>query len=281
MVMKHALYEFALVYLAISLSVLVTYSLAVRVLKQKRGPEAENTLFALGTWPRLLQTTLPFIMFLHFLLPAILFLLGFAAAAILAPVEGWGFSDTFEYVMCNIASLPARVSLTPQSVVGQLVDIVVALTVFTLKAVVLGIAANMGIISDVTNKIPETVCGVCVCLVAVPSGLFLLTVLLGAICAALESWDVWTGILFMISVVCGMQDPLTKEKPTTGTASFFALLCCVLELSIGGAIVGVIGSHPKVIAFISFLEATLAPADSQSSNHTTSKTNDLGTENSA
>jgi len=265
------LFELALTYVAVCLVVLVSYSTLIRLLQRKGGPEAGHGLFAVGTWPRMLQLSLPFIITVHFILPCILFIFGFLAAAIVAPVEGWDYSDTFEYIMCNIAALPPMVHMVPANAVGQITDIVVTVTIFTLTAVILGIAASMGMIIDLSNRIPDTTSGICACLLAVVFCILLLTVLLGAIFSALESWDMWTGFLFMISIVCGIGDPLTSRHPVTEKANFFALLCSVVELSIGGAIVGLIGAHPKVVALIALLETNVAQEDDQKQISSASK----------
>ena len=47
---------------------------------------------------------------------------------------------------------------------------------------------------------------------------------------------------------------MTKWKPATDLGDFFAALCCTIELAVGGAIIGMIGSHPKMFSLVVHLE---------------------------
>jgi len=72
--------------------------------------------------------------------------------------------------------------------------------------------------------------------------------------AAIEGFDVGNSYLFMAGLLCGIEDPLTPVAPDTDIGNFFAALCSVIELAVGGAIVGILGGHSKMQELVIMLE---------------------------
>lgn len=156
--------------------------------------------------------------------------------------------------MCSIGGMQPSVELIPQRTFGQLVDVIVTVIVFIITLIAMCIAASMGAVGALNMTVPCGRCGLILSFAVFPTILLFLCLVLSLILAHLESWDVWTSFLFMVSLLCGMGEQLTNATPSTQEAMFFSLLCCLLESSIGGVIIGIVGAHPKVVAFISCME---------------------------
>jgi len=224
------------------------------LIQKRRGRSPKDSFLVLGSWPKAFRIVFTFGVVLHFLLPLILFLLPAAWAAILKAAVGWSFFDSYEYVICNIATMPPMVNLVPANTGGQIADILVSVIIFALTAAVLGVAASTGIVTELCELIPKGHHGIILTMSMIPVALLLLTFVLALFVTHMEGWDLWTSYLFMTSILCGLGDPLTPVVPTTDKANFFILLCSILELSIGGAIIGIVASHPKVLDFIAYIE---------------------------
>jgi len=156
-----------------------------------------------------------------------------------------------------MAAMPPMVTLVPTSTGGQITDILVSVIVFSLTSAALGIAASTGMVMQLSEFIPKGIHGLVLTVLTIPFTLVLMSLILALFLARLEGWDVWTSFLFMISMLCGLGDPLTPVTPSTDKANFFVLLCSVIELSLGGAMIGIIGGHPKVTHFLAYVEGNL------------------------
>lgn len=237
---------------------LSVYMALIYLLQRRRPSLPGDSLFLLHSWPRVVRRALPICLVLFLVVPVLLFTLAHLSAGILAPIEGWPFLDTFEYILCNMVAIPPMNDLVPAEAVGTAVDLAIAVINLVLSALVIGFCASMGWVHSLDVLVPRHCCGVVVAVFAI-SGIFALVGFLCAVVLALlEGFDVWQSFLYTMSVMCGIGNPLTDFVPTTDKENFFAALCSVVELGIGGAVVGLLAGHPKMLQAVAALDGTEA-----------------------
>jgi hypothetical protein len=236
---------------------------ALQIYRQRRDPGTKRegdgfragcsqdgwfTVQEWGDWPR------GFIflsVFLLLILPTMIFLSAFLMGGILAASEAWTFDDGFDYVLGNMVGVGPIVNLVPATHFGIALDVIVSLYTLLLTNGFLGMTACLSLSVKVTDMIPDGICGLSrVLLIYAPVTLVALAVVFGGIIAKIEDWSFGDGILFMIGSLCTIEDPLVKSHPTTSEGIFFNALCYCVELSISGILLGIIGAHPVVGAFL-------------------------------
>merc|ERR1711865_367999 len=112
----------------------------------------------------------------------------------------------------------------------------------------------MGIITHTQNQIPQGLSGFASAIFGIALVLLLLAFLCSLVLAGLEGFDIWNAFLYVVGLLCGIEDPLTALVPVTDEGNFFAALCSTIELAVGGAIVGLIGGHSKVTYLVFLFE---------------------------
>jgi hypothetical protein len=197
------------------------------------------------------------------LVPCLIFVVAFFFAGILAAFEGWKYFDSFEYVLCNMVGISPVVNLVPSGAGGIAVDVLASMWSMLLTATVLGLSASINLFTHINSFVPSSFPGLLrVFLIYLPASLGVLAVGCGALLSALEDWSLGNGILFMIGSLCGIQDPLTQVVPSTDEGNFFVTICFCVELSVGGAIVGIVSSHPIIARFLVRCEGEIEAAES-------------------
>mmetsp|Transcript_12535 Transcript_12535/g.33562 ORF Transcript_12535/g.33562 Transcript_12535/m.33562 type:complete len:364 (-) Transcript_12535:120-1211(-) len=91
-------------------------------------------------------------------------------------------------------------------------------------------------------------------LVLVPALSLLLATIFGAILAVIEAWTPWDGILYVISNIAGLGNPLTSNSPTTGSGTIFDIIISLWALGLFGSIVGMVSSLTWTTSAIHRLE---------------------------
>ena len=77
-----------------------------------------------------------------------------------------------------------------------------------------------------------------------PFLLFLCSCGCGVILAAVEQWSLVNGIYYIISVICGLAQPLTNNSPVSALGMSFASASASWSLGISGIIVGWVMNGP-------------------------------------
>ena len=89
-----------------------------------------------------------FLLFCFVLVPAIVLALACFFGGILAAVEGWSFYDGFLYVISNMTQLANPLTeVMPDTVPGQIFDIIVALWSLAVAGTVIGVVASLGFVT--------------------------------------------------------------------------------------------------------------------------------------
>eukprot|EP00928_Gymnodinium_smaydae_P078059 TRINITY_DN6166_c0_g3_i1.p1 TRINITY_DN6166_c0_g3~~TRINITY_DN6166_c0_g3_i1.p1 ORF type:complete len:385 (-),score=95.83 TRINITY_DN6166_c0_g3_i1:186-1340(-) len=256
----------SLCYLLISLGLLAVLAASLRYLRRRRQRLPGDGLFVLGEWHPSLRDGVAFGLLVLLLLPSLLFATGFVLGGVLALAEGWNFTETFEYVLCNMCGMSAMVDLTPDTTFGIICDIAVSIVALLITSTALGLAAGFGMATAAIDKTPRSFLGFLRTLfIYVPILLLLLCCLTGALIAGIDGWAVSDGILFMIASLCDIYNGLTSASPDTDSAWFFTTLCTVIELCVGGVIIGIVGAHPAIASFIVLIEGEKESDDEDTS----------------
>jgi hypothetical protein len=206
-------------------------------------------------------------------MPILVFTTAFVLSAILGGIEGWDVETSFGYVLCNMIGIGPIVDETPTTTVGLIADIVISMWALVMTATILGLAASLGASSQIIEAVPPTPCGLFrIFFLHIPVLIIILALLTGGVMAGLEDWAFVDGFLFMIGAICGIEDPLTASSPASNIGNFFAALCYLIELCVGGVIIGIVSEHPILAGYVKLVEgdgrATVTESDSGKGEHT-------------
>eukprot|EP00418_Pyrodinium_bahamense_P079320 CAMPEP_0179067190 /NCGR_PEP_ID=MMETSP0796-20121207/29363_1 /TAXON_ID=73915 /ORGANISM="Pyrodinium bahamense, Strain pbaha01" /LENGTH=310 /DNA_ID=CAMNT_0020764215 /DNA_START=32 /DNA_END=964 /DNA_ORIENTATION=+ len=202
--------------------------------------------FASAEWPIYLRGPWGMLVVLLGVIPLSMMLVCLIMGPILASIEGWSVILGIEYMVTNVLGLQDPLTdIIPDSTFGNIVDIIMSLWAMVLFTAAMGLAASMSMVSHTTQRMPSTTCGLLrYMLIHVPTLLILVSLATGAIMSAIEDWSVFDGFLYMAGVMCGLANPLVDNVPDSPWACFVEVLCVSVELSLGGAIIGIISAHP-------------------------------------
>lgn len=189
--------------------------------------------------------------------PFTIFVSACVIGGLLAGVEGWPYIDGVDYVVGNMAGVSPLVQSSPDTELGDGLDIIISLWSMMLVNMILGITAGMQLMSSITDSMPEQVCGLLrYLLIYVPAALIVITCALGGFLAAIEGWSFRNGFFYMISIVCGLGTNLTNVKTTSGAGKFVEILCSISNMTLSGALIGIVGSHPLFGKFVNWMEGS-------------------------
>eukprot|EP00438_Fugacium_kawagutii_P023564 Skav205171 [mRNA] locus=scaffold2773:197205:202686:- [translate_table: standard] len=119
----------------------------------------------------------------------------------------------------------------------------------------MGLVANMSLMTALTEKVPSSTCGFLAFLfIITPLTMWLVTLLIGALMAAIEGWDFHDGYFFMAASMASLANPVSDAMPETALGAFFECMCLAIELCIGGCILGLVAAHPATLKLCNFLE---------------------------
>eukprot|EP00658_Telonema_sp_P-2_P068933 TRINITY_DN5796_c0_g2_i2.p1 TRINITY_DN5796_c0_g2~~TRINITY_DN5796_c0_g2_i2.p1 ORF type:complete len:172 (-),score=41.38 TRINITY_DN5796_c0_g2_i2:111-626(-) len=86
--------------------------------------------------------------------PIALLLNGMVFGGLLALFEGWPYMDGFYYVTGNLTGLATPLtSAQPETNLGKIVDVLIAIWSLSVLGVVIGLMANFSIMGEITTKI--------------------------------------------------------------------------------------------------------------------------------
>lgn len=244
---------------------LVGLSAYVRKTRKQHGLQTHRWEAVPPWWPTYVKDLIAMVTLLLVLVPVIVILCSVVFGIVLAAAEGWLAIQGIEYIAGNLAGLSSPLTgVSPTTAFGDFIDIIVSLWCLLLASAFMGVAGSLRSVSWISDTMPSTFVGFLrYIFLWIPACLLLVGAFCGGILAAKENWSWFTGFLFMLSSMCGLQTSLVSVSPTDPAGIFVEFLGLAVELTLGGAIIGVIGAHPYVASFITFLEGK--PAEDWSS----------------
>merc|ERR1712151_502238 len=113
----------------------------------------------------------------------------------------------------------------------------------------------MSFISSLTDSVPESGLGFARCLfIYIPVVLLATATISGGCIALVEKWAFVDGFYFMVGQICGLTSPLTDVAPITAYGAFCEILFISTEISLAGAVIGIVGAHPITSQVIQLFE---------------------------
>eukprot|EP00927_Polykrikos_kofoidii_P002023 TRINITY_DN10775_c0_g1_i2.p1 TRINITY_DN10775_c0_g1~~TRINITY_DN10775_c0_g1_i2.p1 ORF type:complete len:338 (+),score=22.35 TRINITY_DN10775_c0_g1_i2:85-1098(+) len=215
----------------------------------------KGSCIVLATWPRMVRMLVSFVIMIVILCPCALFVICHFSATLLCIVEVWPWMDAFEYVMCNMVAIGPMNNLMPGSTLGNAADIIVSALTLILSSTIIGFVSSTGFVTMLVEMVCAPRWSNLVGLILfILVSVLLLTTICSLILSALDGVNVWDSFLYLAGIACGIGNPLTAFSPTTDEGFFFAALCSFMELAFGGAIIGILAGHPKIIGFLASIE---------------------------
>jgi len=89
----------------------------------------------------------------------------------------------------------------------------------------------------------------------VPVVVIALAFLFGAILAAAEGWHIIDGFYYVISMLCGLPNPLTDVNPDTDLGKFVDIVIALWSLAVAGCVIGIVGGMSIVTNFTEAAES--------------------------
>lgn len=209
-------------------------------------------------WPEWLKNVMSMAVLLVCVVPLSVLAVSLFFGGFTAISEGWVYGVGFEYVLSNVAGLSvALTSVVPTSMLGEVVDVFLSLWAMLLACTFMGIAGGMTLVVRMIEKMPPTVLGFFrYIFIYIPVALLVLSLATGVVIGAIEGWSFVDGFFFMVGSMCGLANPLTSVAPVSPSGMFVEVLCMVGELTLGGAVVSIVGAHPLCEACIRSLEGS-------------------------
>ena len=242
----------------------------------------------------LLIPLLTFFGFVFVFIPITVMLMGAIFGFILAEVEGWTIKDGFYYIISMLCGLPTPLTeADPDTDEGKLVDVVVALWALALAGTIIGVVGGLSVINrlidaaesfgqrfkraarkavtgsdeeapasageDGEEKPVSLTLNVLTFLtfifIIIPIVIILVAVLFGFILAEVEGWTIKDGFYYIISMLCGLPNPLTDVTPDTDEGKIVDIIIALWALSLAGTIIGIVGGMSVINTLVESAEA--------------------------
>lgn len=263
-------------------ALLILYCAVLRFVSSGRPCAQKDGLLALSTWPTFLRVWLPFALVVLLAIPTIIFVFSNAVGGILAWLEDWTFMEGFEYVIGNLQNL-AISPMSPNTLAGKLLDAFISVFAMVFASLVMGFCTQMSVISYTEPLFSTSLRNFLGTYSAIMVFILVTCFVFGMAFVLVQDVSFLSGFFYMISQVSGIQNPLTPVGPRTHTAYFVSGLSTVVALSVGGAIVGLLGGHPLVLRMVDLVEASseeerhdgFIPADTKAKILTEERVNEL------
>jgi len=216
--------------------------------------------------------------FMLVLVPIAVICVCFALGPLVAVFEGWSAVSGIDFLMtCLLALESPLTALVPESAMGRIAAYFINLWGLVIITAAMGIVAQMSLITSFADLMPGTLKGFLLfALVHIPAALTLVAVLTGGSIALAEAWSFADGFYYMAGAIAGV--PLTDVAPQTALGCLVEVICTCFELSVGGAIIGIIGAAPLTVQVMQFVEGGHADdgGDTSSGDGATDATDPAG-----
>ena len=242
----------------------------------------------------LLIPLLTFFGFVFVFIPITVMLMAAIFGLILAEVEGWKIKDGFYYIISMLCGLPTPLTeVDPDTDEGKLVDVIVALWALALAGTIIGVVGGLSVINrlvdaaesfgqrfkraarkavtgsdeeapasageDGEEKPVSLTLNVLTFLififVIIPIVIILVAVLFGFILAEVEGWKIKDGFYYIISMLCGLPNPLTDVTPDSDEGKIVDIIIALWALSLAGTIIGIVGGMSVINTLVESAEA--------------------------
>jgi len=252
------------VYALGSFALLTAGMVATCYMRLKRTDHREVWgFFASASWPLHLRGVWTLLIMMVGVLPSMVIAVAVIFGSLMAAVEDWDVYVGIEYVLSNVLGLQDPLTqVTPQKPAGMVIDIVMSIWAMLLTTTITGISAGMCLMQDLADKVPNSAFGFLrYLLLYIPIGLLILACATGGLMAFVEGWSFGQGFVFMGGAIAGLSNSIANVQPQTAEGAFVESLCICFELILGGAIIGLVGSHPVVMKFIGLFEGETEVVD--------------------
>jgi len=264
-----SLAEVSFHYLWISCLILMLFGSLVRLsskgLFQDPSRQGGVSSASPDVWPKEVWHALTLAVLILFVVPFFVILLAMILGVILSCFEGVTWVHAFNYIIAALAQLPEGLcDWKPQSFGGSMVTVIVIVWGMLLSLTAFGMAAMMPFTRDVVERTPRTRGALARALmIYIPMILIVASLAAGGLLALSEGWSWYNGFLFMMGAFCGLPDPLIETAPVTGLGQFIEIICELIEITVGGALVGIVCAHPVVGQIIAQVEKLIPKTPSE------------------
>ena len=237
---------------------------------------------------------LTFFGFVFVFIPITVMIMGIVFGFILAEVEGWSVKDGFYYIISMLCGLPTPLTeVDPDTDEGKIVDIVVALWALALAGTIIGVVGGLSVINRLVDaaesfgqrfkraarkavtgsdeeapasadqteeeKKVSTTLNVLTFMVfifvVIPIVIIVVALLFGFILAEVEGWSIKDGFYYIISMLCGLPNPLTDVTPENDEGKIVDIVIALWALSLAGTIIGIVGGMSVINSLVDSAEA--------------------------
>ena len=89
----------------------------------------------------------------------------------------------------------------------------------------------------------------------IPITVMLMGAFFGAILAEVEGWKIKDGFYYIISMLCGLPNPLTDVTPDSDEGKIVDIIIALWALSLAGTIIGIVGGMSVINTLVESAEA--------------------------
>lgn len=91
--------------------------------------------------------------------------------------------------------------------------------------------------------------------VFIPITVMIMGIVFGFILAEVEGWSVKDGFYYIISMLCGLPNPLTDVTPENDEGKIVDIVIALWALSLAGTIIGIVGGMSVINSLVDSAEA--------------------------
>ena len=91
--------------------------------------------------------------------------------------------------------------------------------------------------------------------VVIPIVIIVVALLFGFILAEVEGWSIKDGFYYIISMLCGLPNPLTEVTPENDEGKIVDIVIALWALSLAGTIIGIVGGMSVINSLVDSAEA--------------------------
>jgi len=181
---------------------------------------------------------------------------GLVFGSILAAVESWDPVDGINYVFHNLGVLPVRLtSVAPVTALGALFAVFMNFWLKAFTCFVVGISSYSMLMVNVYKSMPGTISGFLrIFLVYMPMMLAVLAFVYSLLLSSMEQWSILDAFICVACKFAGLT--LGRFRYTTTRGLFVVGFAYYVQLSISGAILGMMFAHPLLLRFVKCLEGS-------------------------
>uniref|UniRef100_A0A7S2BG11 Uncharacterized protein n=1 Tax=Alexandrium andersonii TaxID=327968 RepID=A0A7S2BG11_9DINO len=252
----NAFHEPVIIFVASGYATLCIYRVLLCAVQRRRGRLDGDGFLVSHFWSVWTKRLWSYIILTCLLTPLAGYTGGLAFGSVLAAVEGWDTIDGINYVFNNLGVLPVRLTtVSPVTPQGALFAVFMNFWLKAFTCFVVGISSYSMLMINVYKSMPGTVSGFLrIFLVYMPVMLAVLAFVYSLLLSSMEQWSLLDAFICVASKFAGLT--LGRFRYTTTRGLFIVGFAYYVQLSISGAILGMMFSHPLLLRFVQYLEGT-------------------------